>query len=166
MIVKLRKFSENDLERLVLLANNPKIANNLTDKFPYPYTEEAGKWFINFALEHPGHNIFAIEVDGEYAGSIGIHPLDDVFKLSAEIGYWVGEEYWGKGVATEAVRQIVEFGFQNLEINRIFARPYVTNKASQRVLEKSGFKLEARFEKTIIKNGIIQDELVYAVRRM
>lgn len=162
----LRSWNINDLESLVKHANNPNIAKFMTDGFPHPYTKEHGEKFIAMATKDDPIHIFAIDVNGEAVGGIGIHPQQDVMRLNAELGYWLSEEYWGKGIVSKAILQIIEFGFKTYEINRIFARPYSSNKASQHVLEKCGFKLEARFEKNIIKQNEILDELIYAVRRV
>lgn len=161
----LRPFTINDLDSLVKYANNPKIADKLTDKFPHPYTKENGKMFIEFATKNTPTNIFAIDINGEVCGGIGIHPQEDVHRKNAELGYWLAEPFWGNGIITKAIVQIVEYGFMNFDITRIFARPYGTNTASQRVLEKAGFTFEGKFEKTLFKNGEYKDELIYAVRR-
>jgi [ribosomal protein S5]-alanine N-acetyltransferase len=107
----------------------------------------------------------AIDINGEAIGGIGIHPKDDIECKNAEMGYWLGEPFWGNGIITKAVLQMVDYGFVNFEIDRIFARPFGTNIASQKVLEKTGFVLEARFAKTLFKFGEYQDELIYAIRR-
>ena len=161
----LRPFSMSDLDDLVKHADNFNIAKNLTDKFPHPYSAENGLAFIEMTQSMRPVSVFAIAVDGKVAGGIGLHPQGDIQRLNAELGYWVAEPFWGHGIATRAIAQIVDFGFKNLEINRIFARPFGSNLASQRVLEKAGFKFEARFEKTLIKNGAFEDELFYAVRK-
>lgn len=161
----LRPWSLSDLDSLVKYADNLKIARYLTDRFPHPYTREGGKAFIEMAMQAKPTAIFAIEVDGEAAGGIGLHPQYDIQRRNAELGYWLAEPHWGKGIVTAAVREMVEYAFNNFDIDRVFARPFGSNLASQRVLEKAGFKLEARFEKTLIKFGIYEDELVYAVRR-
>ena len=165
MHFSLRPFTINDLDSLVKYANNPNIANNLTDKFPYPYTKENGKMFIEFATKNTPTTIFAIDINGEICGGIGIHPQEDVHRKNAELGYWLAEPFWGNGIITKAIIQIVEYGFINFDITRIFASPYGTNVASQRVLEKAGFTFEGRFEKTLFKNGEFKDELIYAVRK-
>jgi RimJ/RimL family protein N-acetyltransferase len=146
-------------------ANNPLIAQFITDGFPHPYTEAHGKAFIEMACRDQPVHIFAIEVEGKAAGGIGIHPQTDIMRKNAELGYWLGEAWWGQGIITRAIPEIVDFAFKTYDITRIYARPFGTNTASQRVLEKSGFKLEARFEKTVFKNGVYLDELVYALRR-
>ena len=161
----IRPWALADLTSLVKYANNFNISRNLTNHFPFPYTEDAGKIFIEFAMAGRPNHIFAIEIDGEAAGGIGIHPQSDIFLKNAELGYWLGEPFWGRGIISNAVRQMVDFGFRTFEIDRIFARPFGTNIASQKVLEKNHFKLEGRFDKVIYKNGAYQDELVYAIRR-
>ena len=161
----LRPWALSDLDSLVRHANNPDIAKFMMDGFPHPYTEENGEAFIAFATKDDPIHIFAIDVNGEAVGGIGIHPQADVQRKNAELGYWLAEPFWGKGIITNAIKQMIEFGFKTYDINRIFARPYGTNIGSQKVLEKAGFVLEGRFEKTIFKNGEFLDELVYAVRR-
>lgn len=163
--IKLRAWKITDIGRLVELADNINISKNMVDAFPSPYTKEAGLKFIEMAMSETPVRILAVEVNGDIAGSVGIHPQQDIMRLNAELGYWFGEPYWGKGIATNAVRQVIDYAFKNFEINRLFARPFGTNKASQRVLEKAGFILEARIKQSIIKNGQLLDELIYAVRR-
>lgn len=161
----LRTWQDEDLNSLVKHANNKKIADNLTNKFPYPYTKQDGQNFISFAKDQSSHRIFAIIINNEACGGIGLHPQTDVSIKNAELGYWIGEQYWGKGIITKAIIEIVTYGFENLKIDRIFARPFGSNFASQRVLEKAGFLLEARFKNTFWKNDVYEDELVYAKRR-
>jgi RimJ/RimL family protein N-acetyltransferase len=98
-------------------------------------------------------------------GSIGLHLQTDILRKNAEIGYWLAEDYWGKGIVTDAIHQIVKYGFENLDIVRIFARIYGTNIPSQKVVEKCGFKLEGKYDKTLFKNGEFLDELIYAIRK-
>jgi RimJ/RimL family protein N-acetyltransferase len=163
--IELRAFSMDDLDDLVRYANNPNIAKNLTDLFPHPYSREDGMKFIKMTMEQNPRQVMAIAIDGEVSGAIGVHPQTDIHRKNAELGYWLAEPFWGKGIITEAVKQMVDYGFRTFDIDRIYARPFGDNRASQRVLEKAGFKLEARFKNTLIKNGVYQDELVYAVRR-
>lgn len=165
MTFTLRPWNINDLESLVRYANNPLIAKNMTDGFPHPYKEENGKAFIEFATKDNPIHIFAIDVNGEAIGGIGVHPQNDIHKKNAELGYWLAEPFWGKGIASKAVLQLLDFAFKTYDIERVFARPFGTNIGSQKVLEKCGFILEARFEKTLFKNGEFLDELVYSVRR-
>lgn len=165
MEFKLRPFTMDDVDSLAKHANNPRIAMFLTDAFPHPYTKEDAVRFITLASKDNPARIFAIEVNGEVAGGIGIHPQADIYKRNAELGYWLAEHYWGKGIISKAIPLAVKIAFENYDIDRVFARPFSTNGASQRVLEKAGFALEARFEKTLIKNGELIDELVYAIRK-
>ena len=165
MTFTLRPWTINDLDSLVKYANNNKIADNMTDQFPHPYSMEDGKKWISIAGVGEPKNFMAIEINGEAVGGIGIHPEADVYRKNAEMGYWLAEPFWGKGVIPGAIKQMVDYAFKNFDIDRIYARPFVTNKASQRVLEKSGFILEAKFEKVVIKHGVSLDQLVYAIRR-
>ncbi|MBS1635259.1 MAG: GNAT family N-acetyltransferase [Bacteroidetes bacterium] len=161
----LRPWLESDLESLVRYANNSAIAKNMTNMFPHPYTEENGRSFIGFASQHTPRHIMCIDIAGKASGGIGIHPQSDIHCRNAELGYWLAEPFWGKGIITKAIPQMVEYGFANFDIDRIFARPFGTNLASQRVLEKSGFTPEARFKNTLFKHGEYIDELVYAIRK-
>lgn len=165
MQFKLRPWNENDKNSLVANANNFNIARFLTDGFPHPYTEQNARDFIAMATKDDPVHIFAIEVEGKAVGGIGIHPQSDIMKKNAELGYWLGETYWGKGIVTAAIKQMVDFAFNTYDITRIYARPFGNNVASQKVLQKAGFCLEARIEKNIFKNGEFLDELIYAVRK-
>lgn len=163
--MKLRPWTIEDAENLAKYANNPKVAQFLTNAFPHPYTIENAKSFIEMVSLQDPTSIFAIDLDGEAVGSIGLHAQTDIMCKNMELGYFLGEPFWGSGITTEAVRTIVEYGFQNFDITRIYARPYGNNPASQKVLEKAGFTLEARIEQNIYKNGEFLDELIYAVRK-
>lgn len=164
MNLKLRPWAAADLDSLVKYADNFNIARNMSDIFPHPYTYEIGKAFLEMVNQIKPPNILAIEVAGEAVGGIGIHPQHDIYRKNAEMGYWLAEPYWGQGIITEAIKQMVDYGFSNWDITRIFARPFGYNIGSQRALEKAGFVLEAKLEKTFYKNGKYQDELIYAVR--
>lgn len=146
-------------------ADNPDIAQWLTDAFPHPYTEADGRAFLASIATDAPVRVFAIEADGRAVGSISIFPQGDVHRRNAEIGYWLAEKYWGRGIVPEAIRLIVEYGFSTFDIDRIFARPFGSNVRSQKVLEKTGFTREARLEGTIIKNDRREDEVYYAIRR-
>ena len=166
MNIKLRKWNESDLDNLVKYANNFNIAKWLTNGFPHPYTYEDGKSYLSMIENDNPTKVFAIDVDGEAVGSIGIFPQTDIHEKNAEMGYWLAEEYWGKGIIPEAINEIVAYGFQTFDIVRIFARPFSTNLNSQRVLEKAGFILEARLKNTLYKNGEFIDELIYSKLRV
>jgi RimJ/RimL family protein N-acetyltransferase len=165
MEINLRSFNELDQEQLTLLANNSDIAKHMMNVFPHPYTLEDAKKFITMAMSHSPRRISAIEVDGILAGAIGIHPKEDVDCKNAELGYWLGEPFWNKGITSEAIALAIRYAFSTFEINRIYARTFGNNKASQKVLVKNGFVLEAKFEKTIFKLGAYEDDLIYAIRK-
>ena len=164
MEIKLRKWSEADLDSLVKYANNSNVAKWLTNGFPHPYTLEDGKAYLTMIANDNPIKVFAIDVNGEAVGSIGIFPQTDIHEKNAEIGYWLAEKYWRQGIMSKAIREIVKYGFQTFDIVRVFARPFSTNLKSQRVLEKAGFILEARLKKALFKNGEFMDELIYAKR--
>ena len=161
----LRPWAMNDLDSLVKFANNKEISKFMNDQFPYPYTHENGINFIQLATSDDPIHIFAIDIDEQAVGGIGIHQQKGIERKNAELGYWLAQPFWGKGIITKAVTEITAFGFKTYNINRIFARPFHTNIASQKVLEKAGFTLEARFTKTFFKHGENLDELVYAMRK-
>jgi ribosomal-protein-alanine N-acetyltransferase len=165
MKVKLRPFKESDAERLALLANNIKIAKFLRNGFPHPYTVEHAKNFIGSLKNDDPTQRFVITLNDEMIGGTGLNLQDDIFELNAEIGYWIGEPYWGNGYMSDAIQQITEYGFKNFKINRIFARVFGNNPASMRVVEKAGYKLEAKYDQTLLKYGEILDEYIYAKRR-
>lgn len=158
--ITLRSLRESDAPRLALLANNDKIGRNLRDGFPYPYTTEDAMSFIQKFKHHT--SFFAIEYQGEYAGNISLTPCENVYRRSAEIGYFIGEPYWNKGIMTTAVNLITDFGFNKLGFARIHTGVYEYNPASQRVLEKCGFVKEGIFRKAVFKNGQLWDEVRYA----
>lgn len=155
----------DDIDSLVKYANNPKIARFLTDAFPHPYTVENGLAFIAFATKDTPTRIFAIDINGEAVGGIGVHPQSDIQCKNAELGYWLGEPFWGQGIISKAIKQAVDFAFNTFDIDRVYARPFGTNIASQRALEKNNFIFEARFENALFKNGDYQDELFFSIRR-
>lgn len=165
MKVKLRPFKESDAERLALLANNYNIAKFLRNGFPHPYTVEHAKGFIDSLKNDNPTQRFVITVNDEMIGGAGIHLQDDIFELNAELGYWIGEPYWGKGYMSDAIQQVTDYAFANFKINRIFARVFGNNPASMRVVEKAGFKLEAKYDQTLFKFGEVLDEYIYAKRR-
>ena len=165
MGISIRPIALIDLDNLVKYGNNAKIASNLTNQFPHPYTREKGEIFLNMASKADPPNVFAVVVDQEMVGAIGLHPQSDIQCKNAELGYWLAEPFWGKGIMSEVIPPMVAYGFKTWDINRIFARPFGSNIGSQKVLEKAGFTLEARLEKTLFKNGVYEDELVYGIRR-
>lgn len=162
MNIVLREWRNDDKEPLAKFANNKKIADNMRDIFPNPYTiGDAVHWIATSGNSIP-QTVFAIEADALLAGGCGIHLKEDVYKCSAEIGYWVAEPFWGKGIATEAVKQLLEKAIPNLtNVVRLYAEVFEHNKASMRVLEKNGFHLESIRKKAVIKNNLIMDDYVW-----
>jgi RimJ/RimL family protein N-acetyltransferase len=122
------------------IANNMKIAVNLRDAFPYPYSLEDARKFINMCLRVKPYQVFAIEFEGEYVGNIGLHKQDDVYRKTAELGYFIGEQYWNRGITTRAVNLICEYGFRELDVIKIFSGVFSFNTASQRVLRNAGLR--------------------------
>lgn len=167
MIIKcdkciLRKWKHFDLENLVKNANNKNIASNLRDAFPYPYTIEDGKEWIEFARNLEWGHDFAITVNNEAIGGIGLIIGRDIERKSSEVGYWLGEDYWGNGIVSSALKGIVEYAFNELELERIFAVPLERNIASRRVLEKNDFILEGILRNSVIKSGKMCNQALYA----
>ena len=161
----IRPWRDSDLESLVRHADNPRIAGNMRDRFPHPYTEaDARAWLRNEAgLE--ARLRWAIDVDGAAVGGIGLMPHEYEERHTMELGYWLGEAYWGRGIATEAVRAMVEYAFREFDIVRLEAGVYEGNDASRRVLERAGFTMEGRLRRRVIKNGVFRDQFSYAIVR-
>ncbi len=161
-VVTIRKFRRNDKFRMAEIANNEKVAVNLRDAFPSPYSVEDAQKFISMCLGQEPYQVFAIEYQGEYVGNVGLHRQNDVYRKTAELGYFIGEAYWHKGITPRAVNLICEYGFRELDVIKIFSGVFSFNTASQRVLEKCGFEREAVLKNAVIKNGKIWDEIRYA----
>jgi RimJ/RimL family protein N-acetyltransferase len=160
--VVLREITREDLPRMAELGNNEKVSINLTDAFPFPYTLEDAWKFFDLVQKQEPRTIFAIEYRGEYAGNISLMPGQDVYRKGAFLGYFIGEPFWNKGIVTRAVNLITEYGFTKLDLVRIHTGVFDYNKASQRVLEKCGFEREGTFKKSVIKKGMICDEIRFA----
>ena len=168
MNIDLREWKIEDAPDLVAAINNKKVLDNLRDGIPYPYTEKDAKEFIT-AMRSADKNsqcAFAIICDGKVIGSIGVFRKDNVHRQTGELGYYIAEPYWGKGITTEAVRQIRDYVFENTDIVRIFAEPFAHNEASCRVLEKAGFQFEGILRQNAIKNGQHMDNKMYAVLKL
>jgi RimJ/RimL family protein N-acetyltransferase len=160
-----RSWERRDRDAIVRHANNRNVSINLRDRFPYPYTiNDARTWLDIVAGIKPETN-FAIDVAGEAVGGIGFTLQPDVGHRSAEIGYWLGEAFWGRGITTDALRAVTDYAFAKFDICRIFAHVFEWNGASARVLEKAGYTLEGRLRKSVTKNGQTIDQLMYAVIR-
>lgn len=161
--VILRSLRNEDIPLIQELANNPNVAANLRDAFPHPYTIEDATKFVDEAIISQPQNRFAILENGVYVGNIGIHLQDDVYNNTAEIGYFIGEPYWNRGIATEAVKLAVSYAFETLKLRRVYAGIFSYNPASAKVLEKAGFKYEGTLKAAIIKNGNIYDEIRFGI---
>ena len=158
-----RPWRASDAGPLVKYANNANIARNLRDRFPHPYTLRDAKAFIHSTASARPHVSFAIIVDGEAGGGIGISAGSDVERFSAEIGYWLGEPFWGRGIATEAVRLVSAYAFDTCGLLRLYALPFAENRQSIRVLEKAGYTREALLRSNAVKHGTIRDQALYAL---
>ena len=165
MNVQRRPYRISDIPRLAKYANNWNISKYLSDQFPFPYTEKDAEKFIKRTLEQDPLHSFAIVVDDELVGGIGIHPKDDIHRKNAELGYWVAEPFWGKGIMSRMIREMVEYGFKTFDIERIYAATFGDNKASQAVLLKNGFQEEAHFIKTLYKDNTLHDEIIFGIRK-
>jgi ribosomal-protein-alanine N-acetyltransferase len=158
----IRDWSEHDKADLVALANNRKIWRNLTDRFPHPYTERDANWWIAHVAGMPVRTSWAVEVDSRAIGGIGIDPREGIYAKSAEFGYWLGEPYWGRGIATAATRALVPEIMSRFGLIRLEARVFAWNPASMRVLEKAGFKREGVMRRAAFKDGVLIDQVLYA----
>ncbi len=163
--ILLRELTLADAKLLSEYANNKSIWDNLRDFFPYPYQIEQAEEFIEFVLKTTPRQNFAIRYGGHFVGIMGIHPFDDIYRKTAELGYWIGEPYWGKGIITAAIPLILKYGWDELNLNRIQASVFEYNRASMKALEKSGFIKEGVMRKRLIKNDQYFDEHLYAVLR-
>ena len=161
----IRRWRESDAADLAAALSNKKVQDNLRDGLPYPYTEKDGLDFINAMLSADPNDTFAfaVTVDDKAIGSIGVFRQGNIHRLTAELGYYVAEEYWGNGIMTEAVRQICEYVFKNSDIIRIYAEPFAYNEASCRVLEKAGFQFEGVLRSNAIKNNKVLDMKMYSL---
>jgi RimJ/RimL family protein N-acetyltransferase len=162
---EIRKWQLSDAASIAENANNIAIWNNLRDALPHPYTKKDGKQFIAMAMNMPEPaTLLAIEVDGKAVGSIGITLHTDVERITAELGYFIGEKYWNRGIMTAAVKEMTEYAFLHFpELRKIYATPFDFNFASQRVLQKAGFEREAILKQAAIKNGKIIDLHYYSI---
>ena len=163
----IRKWRYSDKDRLSELLSNKKILDNLRDGLPYPYTPADAESYISSMLSADETETFAFAVteDDAVIGSIGVFRRDNIHFRTAELGYYIGEPYWGKGYGTAAVKQICQYVFANTDIIRIFAEPFARNAASRRVLEKAGFQLEGLLRANAVKNGAVLDMAMYALVR-
>ena len=163
----LRPYCMEDIPSMVHHANSWKVARNLRDVFPHPYTERDARDFVALCIQNEGKGQLcrAIDVGGKAVGTISLTVGRDVYRKSGELGYWLGEDFWGRGIMTAAVQRICQEGFERFDLVRIYAQPYAYNTASRRVLEKAGFTLEGVMRWGVYKNGQVQDYCMYALLR-
>ena len=159
----IRGWKKGDEISLQKNANNPNVSQFLMDRFPSPYTMEAATIWVNSLLEQDPLINFAITINDEVIGGIGLELRQDVYRNTALIGYWLSEELWGKGIITEAVKLVTQYAFEHLDLIRLQAGVLEKNPASMRVLEKAGYVKEGVLRNAIIKRGEIMDEHVYAI---
>lgn len=161
---KIRKWTLSDAKDLATALSNKKVLDNLRDGLPYPYTEQDGKEFISSMLDADENDTFAFAVttDGKAIGSVSAFRQGNIHRQTAELGYYIAEEYWRKGIMTEAVKQLCDYVFAHTDVIRIYAEPFASNIGSCRVLEKAGFKCEGTLRSNAIKNGIVSDMKMYS----
>ncbi|GGF02393.1 GNAT family N-acetyltransferase [Hymenobacter cavernae] len=161
---RLRPWQLTDAAALTACANDEGVAQNLRDTFPFPYHMEDARWYLEFVATTNSPDLhLAIEVDGAAGGGISIIFKNDVERRSAEIGYWLGRRYWGRGIMTAAAQALTDYTFAHFDVCRLFAGVFAHNTASARVLEKCGYELEGRLRKSITKKGQTIDSLLYAI---
>jgi ribosomal-protein-alanine N-acetyltransferase len=158
----IRLWRMNDAESLVRRANNRKVWRALRDAFPHPYTIKDAHEFLEAAVNSVLRTLFCIDVSGAVVGEIGIRPGIDVHRHTAELGYWLSQEFWGRGIMSEAVTAVTDFCFENFPLRRISAEVFANNPASARVLEKAGFAFEGCLKNDVLKDGELLDSLLYA----
>jgi ribosomal-protein-alanine N-acetyltransferase len=161
----IRPWAETDAAALQRHANNRKVSIHLRDRFPYPYEIEQARAFLGWIAKHESPTVWAIDIGGEAIGGIGIEMNTDVERVSAEIGYWIGESFWGRGIATAALVAVTAEAFKRFEITRLYALPFADHAASVRVLEKAGYVREGHLRQSAIKDGKIRDQLLFAAYR-
>jgi len=157
-----RSWEWSDRDSIVLHASNRKVWLNLRDRFPHPYTKKDAQTWLDIVVDSRPETNFAIAVNDEAVGGIGFSLQADVGRRSAEIGYWLGEDYWGHGIASEALTVVTEYAFANFDLCRLYAHVFEWNAASMRVLEKAGYVLEGRLKKSVTKDNQTIDQLMYA----
>jgi len=157
-----RSWRESDVDAVARYADNRHIWLNLRDAFPHPYTKRDARKFIRGAVQSTPETLFAMAVNDEAVGAIGFIMRQDVERVSAEIGYWLAEPFWGRGLATQALVAVTAHAIRTHGLTRIYALPFAWNAASCRVLEKAGYVLEARLRRSAIKDGRLTDQMQYA----
>ena len=162
---QIRSFRPEDAPSLAKYGDNRAVWRNIWDRHPYPYSVADAEEWIRFAMEQEPETIFAIASPTEAIGCIGMQPQDDVARLSAEVGYWLGEPFWGRGITSGALRTLTRYAFDTLDLVRLYATVMEWNPASARVLEKVGYEYEGLLRKSAFKDGEIIDQWLYAIVR-
>lgn len=162
-VCRLRPWRVGDESSLARHANNRAIWLNLRDRFPHPYTPADAEVWVQIASSHRPLTNLAIDVSGEAVGGVSLMLHDDVERVSAEIGYWLGESFWGRGIMSLAVRAATEYAFASFDLTRVYALPYTRNEASMRVLEKAGYRREGLLRRSAIKDRVVLDQVLYAI---
>ena len=158
----IRPWELGDAESLQRHANNREVSIQLRDRFPFPYDIEQARTFLGWVTKQSRPTVWAIDVQREAVGGIGIELHSDVERVSAEIGYWLGQKYWNRGIATEALKAVTKEAFKQFNITRLYAVPFADHAASVRVLEKAGYVKEGHLRQSAIKNGKIRDQFLFA----
>lgn len=163
MIYSIRKWELSDAADLAAALSNKRVQDNLRDGLPYPYTQQDGTDYIRTILSMEDSFIFAVTADGKAIGNVGVLRQQNIHRRTAELGYYIAEEYWGRGIMTEAVKQVCAYVFDRSDIVRIYAEPFSYNAASCRVLEKAGFQYEGTLRSNAIKNNRVIDMKMYSL---
>lgn len=158
----IRSYRASDKLSLIKYADNFNVAISLLDSFPFPYNEIEADMWLSYAMNQQPEMNFAIADKNEMIGAIGLKEMDDVYRYSFEVGYWLGEPYWGKGITTKALSAFTDYSFAHYKVVRLFAGVFDFNPASGKVLEKCGYKLEGRLKSAVVKKGKVYDQLLYA----
>lgn len=159
---QIRSWQWSDEQTLPYHANNRAIWLNLRDGFPHPYTPADAHQWIELVVAASPETSFAIAVGGEAVGGIGLVLQNDIERCSAEIGYWLGQTYWGRGIVTAALKAFTQYAFETFELTRLYAVPFLRNSASLTVLEKAGYQREGIMRRSAIKDGQVIDQALYA----
>jgi RimJ/RimL family protein N-acetyltransferase len=159
----LRNWRKGDEVSLQKNANNPNVSRYLMDRFPYPYTTDDALTWIKYNLTQDPILNFALDIEGEIAGGLAVERRSDIYRKTGIIGYWLAEQFWGKGIMSEAVKLVTAYAFEHLDLIRLQAGVFSKNPRSMRVLEKAGYHKEAILKSSIVKNGEVLDEHVYAI---
>lgn len=160
----LREWKITDAKELAKILNNKKILDQLRDSLPYPYEEKDAKKYIQTVLDMPEKEgyAWAIHINDKVIGSVGVFRKTDIYHRTAEIGYYIAEEYWGQGIVKQVLAQVCDYVFANSDIVRIYSQPFAVNKASCSVLYKAGFNYEGTMSCNVVKNGVVMDQKIYA----